>query len=377
MNDYLIPVKHGNNILYTKVDKDDYEKYYKMKWYINHGYARSRGKLLHRIIMNATNGIIIDHINNDKLDNRKENLRIATYSQNSQNRTKKKGLTSEYIGVCLDRGRWRCGISTNDGLKKYTFKKKEHAGYWYDQLALRYYGLNAKINGLEEPKDFIKPVEIVRNLPTGVSLKRGKYRARFGHKQLGTYDTIEEAELIYNNTKNNFEYYKKIKKLGTDIERNSEGIAILKIGDKEILVDDNKYFELKQYTWSIVNKYACALINKKLVRMHRYLMNAKPNDIIDHINNNKIDNRLINLRLSSYILNSHNITKQNGTSSKFIGVSKYTYKDTSKYKSYITHNKKRYNLGTFNTEEEAAEVRDKKAIELYGEYAKLNFNKKN
>ena len=74
----------------TKVDKDDYEKYKNNKIYYSHGYAYVKDKILdgylHRIINNPSKNQIVDHINRDKLDNRKSNLRNISIHANSLNR---------------------------------------------------------------------------------------------------------------------------------------------------------------------------------------------------------------------------------------------------------------------------------------------------
>jgi len=64
MLDYLeIPLYDKNGIIgYTKVDPDDYEIYSNWRWNISHGYAKSRNRLIHRLIMNAKDGEIIDHL---------------------------------------------------------------------------------------------------------------------------------------------------------------------------------------------------------------------------------------------------------------------------------------------------------------------------
>lgn len=78
------------------VDDDDYKKYSHLKWYISDtGYAirRSGGETLrlHRLIMNCPEGLVVDHLNGDKLDCRKSNMRVCTQKENAQNRHGTKG----------------------------------------------------------------------------------------------------------------------------------------------------------------------------------------------------------------------------------------------------------------------------------------------
>ena len=81
------------------VDDEDFKTLDKFKWCYNRGYAvrsvygeeKQMVAYMHREIMNTPKGMDTDHINHDKLDNRKENLRICTTSQNTQNR-KAKGI---------------------------------------------------------------------------------------------------------------------------------------------------------------------------------------------------------------------------------------------------------------------------------------------
>ena len=71
-------------------------------------------------------------------------------------------------------------------------------------LALIHYGHNAKINGVEEPENFIEPEEKNKklSLPKGVSrLPGGKYRASISNKHLGVFRTIDQAYIVYYNTK--------------------------------------------------------------------------------------------------------------------------------------------------------------------------------
>jgi hypothetical protein len=108
------------NGLKTKVDDDDFEKYGKLKWrmdltnnqYIKTSqYQKDTGKTktiyLHRLIMKEyiKDGFEIDHINRNRLDNRKSNLRICKRHQNMGNVLKHQDNNSGYKGVCWDKAR--------------------------------------------------------------------------------------------------------------------------------------------------------------------------------------------------------------------------------------------------------------------------------
>ena len=77
------------------VDSEDWERIKNISWYegangyIQHKENNKSVMLIHRVIENAKDGLVVDHINHNKLDNRKENLRVCTYSENARNRTVK------------------------------------------------------------------------------------------------------------------------------------------------------------------------------------------------------------------------------------------------------------------------------------------------
>lgn len=87
------------------IDKDDYEKVSKIYWKLNacgypEGWKNSKRIRLHQLIVgNIATEMVIDHINNNKLDARKVNLRVVTKSQNSMNRTPYQKLGTGYPGV--------------------------------------------------------------------------------------------------------------------------------------------------------------------------------------------------------------------------------------------------------------------------------------
>jgi hypothetical protein len=112
---------HGYEVLLSACDA---EKVGKLKWHISKRnpcvYFRHTGKkdkaiLLHRFILNAPPGIIVDHANGNTLDNRRENLRLCTIFENNSNRRKGKNTSSKYKGVSFHacNKKWQSQIKVN------------------------------------------------------------------------------------------------------------------------------------------------------------------------------------------------------------------------------------------------------------------------
>lgn len=148
------------------VDEEDYEKLIKNKWYTEKNklgtiyYARRNTKIgnkrisifMHREILGLTysDGKLVDHKNWNGLDNRKENLRIATRNINAWN-TKKlySNNTSGFRGLSkhLRPSGWQARIRINGKTKSLGYyKNPEDAAFAYDQAALKYRGSNAILN---------------------------------------------------------------------------------------------------------------------------------------------------------------------------------------------------------------------------------------
>jgi predicted DNA binding protein len=134
-----------------KVDYEDY-LFYKNKHIIidPKGYAlrslprnkkEHRKVRVHREIMNAPEDVQIDHINGDKLDNRRCNLRFATGSQNQHNRIKYKTNTTGYKGVVRHGKKFRAVITAH-GTKHNlgTYDTPEKAAVMYNLAAIKYHG---------------------------------------------------------------------------------------------------------------------------------------------------------------------------------------------------------------------------------------------
>lgn len=149
----VIPLTQGKSAI---VDDEDYELVSRYKWYANKSgnvwYARTMdgGKtiLMHWLIMGGKH---IDHINGNGLDNRRENLRFATSSQQAMNRPSHRGSTSRYKGVSWDsaRGKWLATIGKPSVHLGY-FKNEQDAARAYNEDAVKRFGEFARLNEIEE-----------------------------------------------------------------------------------------------------------------------------------------------------------------------------------------------------------------------------------
>lgn len=146
--------------LVTVVDEADYEWLNRWKWHAwsrdptyairndwNHGDQRTFK--MHRVILGAPAGVLVDHRNSDTLDNRRSNLRLATQAQNAQNMRPQSRSTHGLKGVHFDKitGRWRAQIKA-DGIRYHLgrFDSQEDAARAYDQAALEHWGEFAWLN---------------------------------------------------------------------------------------------------------------------------------------------------------------------------------------------------------------------------------------
>lgn len=138
------------------------------------------------------------------------------------------------------------------------------------------------------------------------------------------------------------------------------------------LVDDDDYERVSKHSWYIEKSgrgYIYARTKTKNVRilMHRFILGAPSDKVVDHLNHKTLDNRKCNLRVCSIRDNNNNSLARKNTSSKYKGV--YFCKHLNKWKAEI----KKTHIGCFNNEIDAAKAYDEKAKELYNEYACINF----
>jgi hypothetical protein len=142
----------------TCVDFADWLRVCKFRWHTSKEncqifYARTnlgkckRGVRLHRLLV-GQNGLEIDHENRDGLDNRRQNLRVATHGENMQNRDVSQSSVSGFKGVDgRKNGTWRARLTVE--------RRTIHGGYFkdsvsaarrYDELALEHHGKFARLN---------------------------------------------------------------------------------------------------------------------------------------------------------------------------------------------------------------------------------------
>jgi hypothetical protein len=140
------------------------------------------------------------------------------------------------------------------------------------------------------------------------------------------------------------------------------------------LVDDNDYEKIRGITWHLTGRgYVAGRVKTKGVRqhvyLHRFLLNAQPGQFVDHLDGDRLNNTRANLRLVTRAQNQWNRKVQRNRSG-YKGVSWHRHK--GRFYARIQVNGQRYNLGYFDTAEEAAEAYDEAARRLFGEYARLN-----
>jgi hypothetical protein len=152
----------------------------------------------------------------------------------------------------------------------------------------------------------------------------------------------------------------------------AKGAKQIPLGDGVFAyVDAADYEWLSQFNWRFQNGYAARRDKTRTTYMHRELAKPPRGMTVDHANHNKLDNTRENLRVCTQQQNSHNNRKHMGSSSRFKGVGYNREKEKWFAKAYIEG--ERIWLGYHEEEVAAAKAYDAKAVELFGEFAYLNF----
>jgi hypothetical protein len=199
----------------TLVDDSDYETLSKHNWWCNSdGYAirieyedrkYKRQIFMHReIIGDVPKGMQVDHINRDMKDNRRDNLRIVTPSENQINRTTLSSNTSGYKGVSYDKKseKWRASV-IKDGVQHHLgfYINKEDAAKAYNAKAFEFYGEKALLNDVDHDGFIIKTRRKHTNYH-GVTKMKNKWYSYIvingKSKYLGSFDSEHDAARMHN-----------------------------------------------------------------------------------------------------------------------------------------------------------------------------------
>ena len=160
-NEFIYYSNYAEIVLYNraskevaraKIDLEDVKKCKERKWcmndqqYVLSNAGEKRVKLHHFVF---GNDMEVDHINRDTLDNRKENLRYCTRSQNHCNKRIQNNNTSGYKGVVFAKHvkKWKARVyDKGRQICVGHFDTKKEAALAYNEAAIKYYGEFARIN---------------------------------------------------------------------------------------------------------------------------------------------------------------------------------------------------------------------------------------
>lgn len=339
-----------------------------------------------------TEEMVIDHKDRNKLNDRLYNLQEITSAENNRNKNKKENATSTFYGVCITGNLWGCNLRHDDINYYFSYHDELWAAYHYD-LMVKEFELDyiCPLNNVECPHGFIRKIktEYIKKdgLPEYIYKSGSNFRCRFNgkntkNKSKAGFNTIEEAVtyrddmlLLIRAEKEKKQKERDEQALNADIERNPDGIAIVKVINKkgeilrEILVDDDIYRYLLHCDHSLsVGKggYINIWIDGEKKHFHRWILQYDGNLYVDHKDGNILNEQRSNLHLVDCKRNGQNKRAAKNASSKYVGVS--FHKKSQKYQAQIA---KEY-LGSYKTEEEAVIVRNKRAQELNEQGANYN-----
>ena len=202
------------------VDDEDYEMLILLggRWCVNDGYAYN-AKLgrMHRMLLGAKPGVMVDHRNGNKFDNRRQNLRLCTNSQNQANRQVSTGK-SKFKGVIWQRrsdsnGFWKAQITVQKKVVYLgSYLTDLDAARAYNVAATEHFGEFAHLNDLTLTPSALTSSErkqVKRTSPSGFKgvtfdSNRGKWAAQLIFKGVSylrkRFDTAEAAARAYDIT---------------------------------------------------------------------------------------------------------------------------------------------------------------------------------
>lgn len=391
--------KNGGTAL---ISKKDFALLSKYTWSMNtSGYVSStvdrKSVLMHRYIMDAEEDDIVDHINRIKHDNRRENLRFLTKTQNAQNTSKRKNTSSQYRGVTYRKttGKYNTCITLDHihySLGAYDDEVKaaeEVDMFWvhnkHDHIELNFpdkreiylereyipYTKKFVKNGISDEGTYFRARIMIDGENEQIAKSKNYIKCAELMDQYIVDNNIPNKRLNFPENHPNYNPISIVKVQCETIDDDTVKLILPKYPDKAVLVDKEDYDKIKYYSWYINGRYVIARVGGKCTKLHRFLMNmTDPKILVDHINSNSLDNTKNNLRISDNSKNSRNKKKKENTKSEYIGIcpSGNGWTSHSKYNgidTYIAHDV---------SEKHAARRRDIHILDHFpNEHCKMNF----
>jgi hypothetical protein len=285
------------------------------------------------------NKIEVDHWDHNRLHNHYSNLRWVSKSENVRSRRKRRNTSSQYMGVSRDTriSKWTAHY-TKDGQYKYigSFDDEEEAARAWDEKMIEEFG-------------------------------EGNVRLNFTDDVDNQIDTMPETNYAiregFDDDSGNFMTYEEYPKY-----RFYENQTIKNMITGEYV---RGRYDMEGYRLVALENRSGRHINKHfhVVFMACFKPDKTSGLVIDHVNGNRKDNSLENLRRITESANSRNKPKRKGCTSQYYGVH---FKD-NKWVARIIINKERIYIGAFETEEEAAHAYDVLELLEFPDEPKLNF----
>lgn len=142
---------------------------------------------------------------------------------------------------------------------------------------------------------------------------------------------------------------------------------------KFALVDDVDFDRINAWKWCFLSSgYAVRrdVITNKFILMHRQIVNPASNEVVDHIDGDKLNNTRANLRVCNQTRNMQNSNRYHNNTSGYKGVS--WSKQFRKWSADIQHNRKHVFLGYFDNVIDAARAYNTAAMKYFGNFARIN-----
>ncbi len=406
---------------FTIISKEDYESVSQYNWTKNQGgyvdgYVNGKKTLLHKFIMKPGPNLVVNHLDSKILNNTRGNLEITTILANGQNKSKtSKETSAENLGICYYKNskKYVARIRINNSQKFIGQYNTEYEAETARDMYIIHENIkNFKLIYPEKRKEYEQTKYIIKerkkvSIYNGVSKDKKSYVGRIqwddcpqdypkecyrGKNEIECAIACDECVVKYNipgrtlNFPNNYPNYNpnsviktlykpfegilnegKANKEHIKLEDNVVELIIEKMGNKHALINKSDYDKIKYYKCGVNSDGYIWVSNydgKSWVFLHRLLTEAPEGEPVDHKNNLKADNRITNIHVVTSKENSQNLSKQEGKTSKYMGVSKIknnTKSNKIKWDVQIAaknENEKRKRFQVNENEEYAGRLRD-------------------